>query len=53
MMNRVAYAFATNQFVETNNFYEMGKTLLTLAGNEETLHRYLDLERDTLFVAFK
>lgn len=53
MMNRAACAFATNQFVETNNFYEMGKTLLTLAGNEETLHRYLDLERDTLFVAFK
>ena len=53
MMNRAACAGVCYRDKEKEQFYDIGKMLLQLANNDETLHRYLDLERDVLLMAIK
>ena len=53
MINRAACSYVEHQSTETELFYEIGKALLLLANNEETVHRYLDLDYDMLLQAIK
>lgn len=53
MINRAACASAFQLDKEKEHFYDIGIMLLQLANNEETVHRYLELERDVLLVAIK
>jgi len=52
IMNQAACAYACKQ-PESKEMYQIAKTLLLLAGNEETLQWYLSLDYDVLFNALK